>query len=257
MYQTIQKLQKDYMVACCFEKQRKHWVDNYQYKKALLSYKLQKVFLPDSNSGIFWDEKFEQQRKLNPMENWRANIVISNLKNEKNLLNIGVGSGRFEEKLFLKYQNIKYIGTDITQKTLKRLSNKFPNHIFKFQKLPFLDFDNLYFDQIILLEVLEHIKPSQTFQLLGEIFRVLKNDGIFILSVPINEGLERILPDNPNSHMRIYNKQLVEFEVQKIGFRIIKEFEAPAYDSFFKIKYFINKIFNFSSSNNIILICQK
>ena len=57
-----------------------------------------------------------------------------------------------------------------------------------------LNFKNNTFDLIICNHVLEHIIDDRT--AMNEIYRVLKKDGIGILQVPIDKGLEKTYEDN-------------------------------------------------------------
>jgi len=256
MYKTTKRLQTDYMKACFVEFLRKKLVDHGEYSLALKTYLTKKYLLSDLNSGKFWDEKFSIDRLLNPMEKWRTNKIISLIKAKSKILNIGVGSGRLEEILF-RTKDTDYVGTDITNKTLNVLKKKFPGKIFLGQTLPKLNFGNDKFDQVMLLEVLEHIKPTETFILLKEIYRILKVNGEFVVSVPINEGLEKMLPDNPNSHMRMYSEELLKFELKVAGFEIEKVFSSTAFDKMFTIKHILNSVYPFRHSNNIIILCSK
>lgn len=256
MYKTTKRLQKDCMRACVFEILRKKLVENGKYSLALATYKSQKYFLPDFNSGLFWDEKFAFDRMLNPMEKWRTKRVISLVKSNSQLLNLGVGSGRLEELLF-NSKGINYVGTDITHSTLKLLRKRYPDKLFLTQSLPLLNFKNSEFDQVLLLEVLEHIKPSETLILLREIYRILNNRGEFIVSIPINEGLERMLPENQNSHMRMYSEKLLLFELRAVGFKVQKIFRCTAFNKMFSIKHFLNLIFPFRHANNLVILCSK
>ncbi len=120
-----------------------------------------------------------------------------------------------------------------------------------------LPFKSGSFDQVLLLEVLEHIKPSETFSVLQEVYRVLKTGGKFIISVPINEHLEDMLPINPNSHMRMYSEALIKYELIMCKFKVNKILSTSAFKNMFMLKSLINKYLYIKEKNNIILICQK
>jgi ubiquinone/menaquinone biosynthesis C-methylase UbiE len=191
------------------------------------------------------------------MVDWRIQQVIKHLDPKKLLLNLGVGRGKLEALLYKKYPKLKYTGTDITRKTLKSLQKEYSNWKFQYAELGQLPFPKESFDQVLLLEVLEHIKPSETFETLGELVRVLKTGGQAIISVPVNEGLEQMLPNNPNSHMRIYSKKLLCFELEEVGLHVQQVLEVSAFSKSFRLKQAINSIFHFRQPNNLIAICQK
>jgi len=257
MYKNIKFLEKNDVTAIAYENLRKRLIDKGLFRLALKSYSRQRLFLFDDNSSSFWDSQFEDRKKEFPLEKWRIKKVLSQIDLKKSILNIGVGAGFLENIFFKKNPDIKYVGTDITNDSLNRMSSRYKNINFvhaKIQNLPFLDGT---FDQVVLLEVLEHIKPSETFRSLSEVFRVLKSGGKFIISVPVNEGLEEMLPNNPNSHMRFYSKDLILFELRRTGFIVRKIHYASAFSSFFYLKNLINQIFFLRESNNLILVCQK
>ncbi len=118
----------------------------------------------------------------------RGNITPDLLELKKytikgdNILDLGCGNGRLWE--VLKDEEIKYVGVDISETLIKIAKQKYPEQDFQvidFFKLPFPD---NYFDKVYCLAVFHHI-PSRIYRLkfLKEIKRVLKKDGILILTV--------------------------------------------------------------------------
>lgn len=257
MYLNTRTLHEPCTKAIKFEYLRESLLNRGEFKKAFATYLMQKSFLFDENSAKFWDSKFKESELDHPMEDWRINKVVSLIKSNSCLLNLGVGSGRLEKLLFKKKKNIDYLGTDITTVTLNRLKRKFEGRKFKKEILTDLNIDDSCFDQVLLLEVLEHIKPNETFKVLKEVHRVLKQGGTFLVSVPINEGLEEMLPFNPNSHMRIYSENILRFELLLSGFFINKVYRASSFSKHFFIKHMLNRLFSFRQPNNIIYLCTK
>jgi ubiquinone/menaquinone biosynthesis C-methylase UbiE len=243
-------------ISLYFEQLRRRLIDSGDFKNAKLTYQNQKVFLPGSNSPKFWDSKFDFNYAKNPMEQWRIDFIKKMIKDDQKILNLGVGRGELEKKLIIN-GNIDYTGTDITSRTIQRLKQQFPAFKFKKENLKKLTFKSNSFDLIILTEVLEHIIPSETFIILSEIFRVLKKSGMFIISVPVNEGLENTLPLNPNSHMRLYSERLILYELTTAGFKVTKMLNASAFSKNFLIKSLLNSVFSFRKPNNLLIVCQK
>lgn len=229
------------------------------------SYQKQKDFLPDNNRGDFWDKRFKEQREIfsepfsfeSAMEEWRINKVLSKINYQQSILNLGVGSGRLEARLLPKVMPDQYLGTDITKETLKKLRHAFPTYHFKKTQLEKLPLANASFDQVLLLEVLEHIRPNKTFLVLAELNRVLKKHGTLFISVPVNEGLEKILPENPSAHQRLYSLPLLKFELTESGFSTQKVYQASAFAKDFKIKQLINSLLKIRQPNNLLLIARK
>lgn len=243
--------------ALWYEQHRKDLLARGEVSELRQTYDQQKEFLPDQNTGKFWDEIFTGPQQSHPMEKWRIQHVLKRVNPKAKLLNVGVGQGKIEELLIKKYPKIKYTGTDITRKTLRSLQKKYPQWKFQYAELLQLPFPKNSFDQVFFLEVLEHIKPSETFEVLSELVRVLKPGGELFLSVPVNEGLEEMLPENPNSHMRMYSKELLSFELETAGLQIQKILEASAFAKHFRIKHFVNQFLGLRHPNNLLAICQK
>lgn len=258
MNNTYQFLHLACKIHASYETMRSSLLDASEYAKLINTYHTQRYYFPDSNTPAFWDAKFSEAYSNHPMAEFRERLVVNNTISSKNLLNIGVGRGNLESILFNKFgPKLAYCGTDITPKSVHRLQNKFPTWKFLLSKPFSLPFSNKEFDQVFLLEVLEHIKPNKTFKLLNEIFRVCNDNAKFIVSIPINEGLIEMLPDNPNSHMRVYTERLVCFELDIAGFEVTHIYRLTAFNNFFTLKSFINNLFHFRKPNNLVIICRK
>lgn len=251
--------------ALAFEKERKANLSAGNFQAVLESYNRQDVFLPDNNSGQFWDERFSKERQLDkddfafqsPLEAWRVRKVLSLIDKNKTILNLGVGAGRLEARLLKKIKPKQYLGTDITKEKLNFLSQNWPAFEFIKANLIELPIEDESFNQVCLLEVLEHIQPNKTFKVLEEIQRVLKTGGSLFISVPLNEGLEKMLPDNPNSHLRLYSPELLQFELEQAGFRVEQVFFASAFAKHFLIKHFFNQFFHLRQPNNCLMVVRK
>lgn len=253
----MSSLHYSYKIHLFYESLRNYFADHGFYTKLLKTYSVQSQYYPDLNSGDFWDSTFEDLDGLMPMEKWRIGEVVKLVRKDKSVINLGVGKGILEEKLFQKYPRIDYHGTDITSLTLNRLQQTYGKNKFSKQELTNLEIKSGSYDQVILLEVLEHIKPRYTFRVLSEVKRILKDKGELIISVPINEHLEKNIPENPNSHMRMYTTTLLITELRTSGFDIRRVLSAPAFHHHFKVKLWINRILKMKENNNIILLAQK
>ena len=107
-----------------------------------------------------------------------ADRLIPENSREGKILDIGCGSVHF----FLNHISFeKKYGIDkIPNKNIKDIN--FLNHDFEVvSDLPFTD---NFFDVITLLAVIEHINPEKVLPLMTEIRRILKDNGILILTTP-------------------------------------------------------------------------
>ncbi|MCI0562909.1 MAG: methyltransferase domain-containing protein [Nitrososphaera sp.] len=93
------------------------------------------------------------------------------------LLDYGCFNGRFGKEL-LRHKKVDYFGVD---KNVGVVEQQDPSLRISVVSHP-LSFPDNYFDVVVAFEVLEHIADQK--KTLGELFRVLKEGGILILSVP-------------------------------------------------------------------------
>jgi len=101
---------------------------------------------------------------------------------------MGEGSSyKFSDNLMDKYKNNEVYGLDIYDpKDEKLYPNQFVGNI-----EDGTPFKSSFFDTVFMGEVIEHLAcPGKA---LGEIYRVLKKDGVFILDTPNVYSLERML----------------------------------------------------------------
>ncbi|PIY80905.1 MAG: hypothetical protein COY80_00630 [Candidatus Pacebacteria bacterium CG_4_10_14_0_8_um_filter_42_14] len=215
------------------------------------------TFLTDENSPSFWDKRFHEFPIEHPMARMRERFVAEHVSKTQKLLHLGVGIGTLEQLLFPEMAPENYLGTDITADTLKAIQKKFPNYSFRKASLYALPFADSSYEQIALLEVLEHIQPHFTFVVLSEIHRVLRKNGTFIVSIPVNEKLEYVLPHNPNSHQRLYTKELLTSELGIIGFKVMHVEPFYAFGTHYKIKQILSNTFHIRKPNNLVFVCKK
>lgn len=157
------------------------------------------------------DQKgFEQGKKQlkyhskNPVYNYLVNgfnnsvkrnlIEISKLNKPKKILEIGVGEGQITEICLSVFPDAQYIAADIANGILtvaKETLKKYQNQIsFEIQDINNMPYNNNTFDLVICCEVLEHVPQPKNG--LAEIYRVLKPNGVALLSVP-KEPVWRVL----------------------------------------------------------------
>lgn len=221
--------------------------------------------ISDLNTPKLWDYlniDGRSQILQNPMEEDRINKVASLIVgSNQSVLNIGFGSANLEKIYLNNHKDIQWFGIDISQKSVDKASKLYSNASFKLGDIKKLKHPKNSFDYVIALEVLEHIKPSEIFKALKEIFRVTKPGKYIIISVPLNENLEDMINrgENPNAHVRVYSPALIKAELNIVGFKILKGQTLFAFNKFYKLKTLIAKYFlkNKFKPNNIIIFAQK
>lgn len=117
----------------------------------------------------------------------------------KSVLEIGCGSGYGAN--FLAGYASSVTAVDISETTVKYCEEKYNQDNLSFkrvneQRLPFKDAS---FDICISFQVIEHIEPNKVRNWLTEVRRVLKDNGIFIVTTP-NKKLRSLLHRKPSKH---------------------------------------------------------
>ncbi len=149
------------------------------------------------------------------------------------VLDAGCGTGRHLRGL-AGIPGVKYFGIDTKQEDLDKAAASL-NEIkcveaenCQIQKADIrqLPFDDAFFDCVICSEVLEHIPHHE--QAVGELVRVLKPEGLLVISVPryfperICWLLSRAYRNEEGGHVRIYKKDKILNMLNSHGFKCWK-----------------------------------
>jgi len=156
------------------------------------------------------------------------------------MYDLGCGDAPYKE-YFLQFCET-YIGVDWT----KSLHNSKADIVADLNSK--LDIESGVADTIISLSVMEHLCEPQTF--LNESYRILKNDGVFILGVPWMWWIH----EAPHDYFR-YTPYGLKYMLEKAGF---KEIEIEATSGFFsmlfvKINYFSLRLLKGSKLKKTLL----
>lgn len=214
--------------------------------------------IKDLNTSLFWNTRLSSKANLETQDNMTRDRVKTAFnflpKNVKRVIDIGAGNGYLEEMLSRK--GVEIFANDISNISITKLRNKFKG-TFRKESIYEMKYPGGYFDAVFALEVLEHVPPSKILDLLKKINKMLTSKGLFIISVPANEGLEK-MRNNPNGHTRTYTEQLMKGELKISGFRVIASEVLYAFSSFYSLKKFLSKIFkNKWKPNNIVILAKK
>lgn len=142
----------------------------------------------------YYDERFEDNRvSVNEQKaHYRFKWVLDRISSkdsiipgdEGKILDLGVGNGTLLRMLKENgYDNLS--GLDVSEKAINNAKKLVPSVDFVNEKASDMSFDDESFDAVIGLEILEHVEKPQ--EVLKEVFRVLKDDGTALFSVPYKQ----------------------------------------------------------------------
>ncbi len=160
---------------------------------------------------------------------WKWPVIKGVLpKKNSTILDFGCGEGRYIEE-FLKINQYKIIGTDISSFAIKNAKKKFPKGRFYAlsgdDKIPV---QSNSVDFILAADVIEHIFDIPNF--LSELNRVLKKDGKIFISTPYHGTIKNLIialigfdtAFNPlYQHIRFFTKKSLTNLLIENGFKII------------------------------------
>jgi ubiquinone/menaquinone biosynthesis C-methylase UbiE len=219
--------------------------------------------IANTNSGNKWDKlNVNIDKSKNPMAFDRINSLKKYIsgKNLK-ILNFGFGQGALESELYKMKPLPSLIGIDISSKSVKKAQKKFKKWVFIVGGIERVKVYKNSFDYVVCSEVLEHISPRNTLATLRQFYKCLKPGGYLLVSVPLNEGLERLIENgfNPNSHTRIYTPDIIKMELKISGFNYLSsEFLFAFKKGYFFKKIIANFFINiFFKPNVMIVFSQK
>ena len=141
---------------------------------------------------------------------------------------LDAGSGDGYGSAVLSETALEVVGIDISKSAIEIASRKYkkPNLRYKVMDIRAIAFDSASFDAAVAFEVFEHIKAPQN--MVEGVRRVLKPDGVFIVSTPNGAFIKSGKP-NPY-HVREYT--IDEFNKILAGFFPENKFEYERYGQF-------------------------
>jgi ubiquinone/menaquinone biosynthesis C-methylase UbiE len=155
----------------------------------------------------------------------------TNIQRLRQVVDIGCGSGNMIECLLQIIELEKCIGVDISREAIAYIEQRFEKHNnveFRHGSIDQLPLENNSIDFITCTEVLEHLFPTAFHQGFTEIDRVLKPEGYFLASLPIQERLSLVVCPNcqtlytPYQHMifEITEKDII-VELEKNNMKLV------------------------------------
>lgn len=140
------------------------------------------------NQDVVWDYFQNEGIASFDGSETRLSYLVNQIRPGKRVLNIGVGSGKFEELGLLRGLDIYSL--DPSERTIeslkRRLSIGEKGRVGYSQRIPFPD---VFFDAVVMSEVLEHLSDGVLEKTIEEVHRVLVLGGAFLGTVPAREDL--------------------------------------------------------------------
>ncbi len=160
-------------------------------------------------------QTLESMSQANLYNKWTLNKFKKYLTGE--ILEVGCGVGNFTLTL-ASYGKVTAI--DVDKSFIKKIVSKNPKIKAGFGNIErgVYFFEDKYFDTIVCINVLEHIKADN--QALGNMFRLLKPGGTLILLVPIHQFLYGEI-DRSIGHFRRYNSSELVTKILNLNLKII------------------------------------
>jgi len=163
-----------------------------------------------------------------------ANNLLNSIpqKNMQEIVEVGAGEGHISEYIFSSFSKSNIILTDIYKERLDEAKTKLGQHsniTFQKEDICQLTFADESLDLVVCCEVLEHIPDYK--KGLSEIYRVLKKNGYFLISVPkeplwriLNMARGKYLKDfgNTPTHVNHWSSNGLKNLVKNSGFDILK-----------------------------------
>ena len=150
----------------------------------------------------------------------------------------GMGFGSF-----MLSKNAKEVfGVDIDEPSLAYAKDNFKNDNLRFSKgdVRKLDFPDRYFDLFISIETIEHLNEKDQISFLEEVKRVVKKNGVFIISTPDRDVETAQGMKYGHFHEKEFNKE----ELTAFLRRYFKDVEVFG-QGYFSPPSFLRKILNF------------
>jgi 2-polyprenyl-3-methyl-5-hydroxy-6-metoxy-1,4-benzoquinol methylase len=241
---------------------RHKYAQNNNQSEFIQTYKKISKKINNYNTSSFWNSKFTHPESLDNQDAMTKEKIlkISNLLPDKKikLLDLGIGQGYLEQKLKKDGSQYDVYGIDISPLAIRRAKHKYKGTFIIGDVLDVERFyKKNYFDYIVAIELIEHIYPYDVLGFYKKISNLLKPNGFFIISTPLNEGL-RNMKNNPSEHVREYTPEILKMEFDLAGFKILNIDYLYAFKTYYVFKKILAKfLIHRWLPNNIIIKAQK
>lgn len=152
----------------------------------------------------------------------RRGFLLGHVRPGARVLDLGCGEGQFTAESAAA--GAEATGADVADGALRRARAAYPG--LTFVRVPYdepLPFADATFDVVWLSEVIERVVDAGRF--LAETRRVLRPDGVLLLTTPSAGRLRTLLegmPDPSSDRLRLYTRRSLERTMRDAGFSEVK-----------------------------------
>ena len=171
---------------------------------------------------------------LGEMYRKRVELCLGQCRGGERVLEVGYGSGVSFLNLHDQYKEIHGIDLDANAAQVTEMfrAQGIPVHL-KQANLLSLDYPDNYFDTILLVSILEHLKPAQQPVAFSEIKRTLKPGGQVVYGVPVERPLMVFMFKVLGVDIRQHHFSTHE-DVSRAAGDVLDQMEIVQMDSIFK-----------------------
>jgi 2-polyprenyl-3-methyl-5-hydroxy-6-metoxy-1,4-benzoquinol methylase len=175
---------------------------------------MKQEFSENINTSEYWDKTYKSEVENN--YNWRtypgkfpfiSQQILKALPENANVLELGAGLGILLEQIRSDHPQFNLIGMDISPYAVKTMQDKgFKSFVGELPNWIEEQKGDSDIDCIIACETLEHLDEEARFKTVKEAYRLLRNNGFAVFTLPDNI----MPPSEVREHRVCYNKESFE-----------------------------------------------
>ncbi|MDD3726471.1 MAG: class I SAM-dependent methyltransferase [Candidatus Ratteibacteria bacterium] len=185
-----------------------------------------------NNLADRWDKE-----DIVDIEKYRRIISEADIKKGQNILDVGTGTGVLIPYILEREKEVHIFAIDFAEKMIEKFRSKgFSLNVQSFvMDIRKTTFEDNFFDRIIVNSCFPHFEEKPL--VLREIHRLLKTDGIFIISHPTGRKFINELHKKTHPLIEediIWDISSLKVFIEPFGFNLVKEIDE---DDFFLISF--------------------
>jgi SAM-dependent methyltransferase len=158
-------------------------------------FKLEKFYAPGFNPQQYWDDRYSREHIAGKSsEQFRQQgfwpLLQKYFSKDKRYLDAGCGMGGWI--IFLNEEGYTVEGIDVAARTVRALTEYDPDLRVKIAPITAIPYADASFDGVLAIGTLEY-QEDRVPEALREVYRVVRDGGIFFLEVPIANVVRRLL----------------------------------------------------------------